>query len=201
MNYVSGPELEAAGKQVEELVPRYYIQQLDPSEALSTGVGNCFAKAMIACGVLVVNHQIEPSVAYSLRLHGTEKPAAKPLDFKTKKNMAHIAVVVANSRGANPFDVLALDYGVEVTGVDADNMGYSSKDRAKVEAYNKHETFIEITDGHGNLGATVVSQELGLGVLDWRDGAELYLARLEREMFSIDDLLAQIADPARSSAA
>lgn len=194
MNRVSGAELQAVSRDLERLVPGYNIQKLDPVEALDERVGNCFAKAMLVCGILVVRHGVEPSVAYSSRLHGTERVSSKPVDSKSKRNMAHIGVVAANKRAENEYDVLSIAYGISIGAHDPDNSRFKRDDRAAIQPYNYYGLLVEVVDEDDTLVATEDGVNLGLTVVDWRQGAADYLGAIGREMFSIEELLDQVED-------
>lgn len=63
---------------------------------------------------IAARYSVEPSVAYSERLHGTEQPSRKPLDSRSKKNMAHLAMVLPGQTLEGLPRITGVDFGIRV---------------------------------------------------------------------------------------
>lgn len=182
-------------------MPRYNIKKMDTLAALAEEdparrVGNCFVKAVIGCGLIVVRHAIEPSVAFSERLHATPKPSM--LSASRAKNFAHIATVIAEAdgAGADPSgEVLSLCFGI--AGKSGEKV--SDDDRGDILDYNEVDPLIEVNPIDGALSATEhtidtpegpVNSELYVGT--WREGINRYLDALDYETLDPDAVLERI---------
>lgn len=158
-----------------EIIPNYSVKDVDPIKAVDTRTGNCFGKAMVACGLIEIRHELIPSVGYSTRLQGTDKPNNKILTPRVNKNMAHIFVLVPESGGGEK-DILGLDFNRT-----------RGENQGMIEPYNTGGLELAVVDSTFNrIVPTPTAIELGLAVTDWRTGAQDYLHRLGREPLDID---------------
>lgn len=178
-------QLDAARQDIADYMPAYNIKRVDPFEALENRVGNCFAKAAIASGLLVIKHNIEPVVAYSARLHGTDRTGSM---LATKaKNMAHITVL-APELSSPEGRVLSLCFGVEgKTGKKV-----VQEDLGDILDYNEADV-LAVMDDEGGLAATNLAQELGLYIGNWREGVNRYLEAIDRQPIDTETLTDKVA--------
>lgn len=192
MKTVSFEQLDIVRQQVNDLVPGYYIKSLDPVKALETGQGNCFTNAMIASAVVSLMFDYEPSVVWCERLHATPKGGGF---FETTKqqpaerNIGHIEMVVP--RSADPYDVLALGYGLNVrsghTFLKEDYGGeivcYNDlvANPNQVPEYDPAEAklVVDVTEDDPIITLTENGRGDRLLVDDWQLGGETYLAALD----------------------
>lgn len=184
-------QLDAVRQEVADHMPVYNVKRVDPFEALENKMGNCFAKAAIVSGLLVVRHNTEPAVAYSERLHGADWPGIM-LATKSKK-MEHITVLASEPPSLEG-RVLSLCFGVE---------GKSGKrvvqeDLGDILDYNEADV-LAAKDDIGGLYATNVAQELGLYIGDWREGVNRYLHAIDRKAIDTDALVERVANTFASS--
>jgi hypothetical protein len=179
-------QLNAVRQEVADYMPKYNIKRVDPFDALEDRVGNCFAKAAIGSGLLVVRHGVEPAVAYSSRLHGT--PRSEGMLATQGKNMAHIATlvpVISDREGYIP----GLCFGVEgKTGKKV-----VEEDLGDIIDYNESVILAEPGED-GVIAATPDAQEQGLYVGDWREGVNRYLEALDRKPIDTDELVERVAE-------
>lgn len=179
-------DLDAVRQEIADYMPAYNIKRVDPLDALENRVGNCFAKASIACGLLVVRHGIEPTIAYSDRLHGTDRPST--ILATNAKNMAHITVL-APEVASSGRRVLSLCFGVE---------GKSGKkvireDLGDIMDYNEAEILAEVQP-QGGVSATGLASELGLYFGAWRTGINRYLHAIERQPVDAERLIEKVTE-------
>jgi hypothetical protein len=204
MGFLSFEQLERVRCDVNNLAPGYYIQQLDPLETLESGVGNCFSKAMLACGIIALRHSFDPAVAFSDRLHGTDKPSNKPLHFGTKRNMAHIVCLVADSETRTGSDVWGLDYGIDVKVPKDDavdiNRSYQKSEEGILSSYNEVEDYAVANPDTGVMMVTDMAEELGLVVYPWKQGGDRYLKKLKMKQIKYQKLLESLEAKAEQGA-
>lgn len=186
MNRMSFEQLDQVRQDTNALVPGYFINELNPHSSLENGVGNCFAKAMVAAGIIVTRHNIEPSTFYSKRLHGTDRPSPnKPVDRITKKNMAHIALLVPAAGASETPGVLGVSFGRGIVKED-----YRQKDTGQIMTYDDYAR----VGGDGIIVPTEDATDTGMTVRSWREGADEYLDVLDRGRVDLDSLVDQVRE-------
>lgn len=193
MGFLTYQELERVRCDVNELAPAYYIQQLNPLETLESGVGNCFSKAMLACGIIALRHSFDPAVAFSDRLHGSDRPSNKPLHFGTKRNMAHIVCLVGDKGTETGFDVWGLDYGIDVkVPKDENNVisgSFVKEEEGEITSYNEVEDYAVADPSTGEIMVTDIAEGYGLVVYPWKEGGNRYLRKLREKHIKYQKLL------------
>lgn len=189
MNRLSRADVEHIQLDCNRIATGYYLPQCDPLEALATGVGNCFTKAMLASGIVVLRHGFEPSAAYSERLHGTDKPSTKPMDFRSKKNMAHVAMVASGEDASQDHPVIALHFGKDII-KGSDQFKYA--DSGEIMDYNKAEDLL-YDDGAGLILPTDLGKTYGLASGNWREMGQTYLDGIDRPPLNFDLMLEGLA--------
>lgn len=191
MNQMSFEQLDQVRQDTNTLVPGYFINELNPKSSLENGIGNCFSKAMIAAGIIVVKHGIEPSTFYSHRIHGSERPnTQKPIDRITKKNMAHISLLVPSLGAGGRKNVLGVSFGMNVVTED-----YRQIDEGQITTYDDY----AMVDYDAEIGVDSISPkkeaaEHEMSVLNWREGSDRYLDELDRERIDLDNLVSLVED-------
>jgi hypothetical protein len=204
---ISYEQLDAVRQDVDRLSPGYAIQELDPSHALDTGQGNCFTSSMIAGCVVALEFGLDASVAWSSRLHATERPEGlrrTAIEGKTTDlNIAHIELLVP--RGEDDYDVLALGYGLDVKSGEA----YTKQDKGgQITNYNfltdpedrslgnsktrQAEALVRVGSG-GDIVPTQEGKSLGLMACDWQQGGTEYLAALNIPPIDYEALEAKVS--------
>lgn len=189
MNALSFEQFESVQAECNRLVPNYFVKDFDPIQALETGIGNCFAKAVVACGVIEVRYGFEPSMVYSERLHGSDLKSDKPIDPKTHKRMAHIVVVARESGAPDEFHIPGLDYGM----VELERREKMIEDPGNMLDYNEAEDFV-YADLNGEVVPTRNGREHGITAGFWRQKSSEYLAVLDREPVDFEKFFAMLGE-------
>lgn len=189
---LSRDQLSTVGKEVEQLVPRYDLLKFDPLQALREGVGNCLAKAAVASGLIHIEYGIDVALGYSDRLHGLLRVTRSFVEERTKANYGHVTLAVANSRNADPYDVLMLHYGTDTRGDSAKDVREKEYDPPEVQAYNTLDIFVQADPVSGKVTTTSQGEQLGLVVGDWRETSARYLDALDMPMFDVERLLTEL---------
>lgn len=176
MTKVALHELDAVRETVADAVPAYFIKQLDPIAALAderSGQrrGNCFAKAVLASGLIVMRHGLEPSVVFSERLHATPKPGM--LSDTHSKNYGHISVLVATTTEAGD-QISSLCFGID----GKSGAKFMEADRGDILDYNEEDNYATVDLATGLIQPTDLALEMGLHISPWSKGTAEYLGRL-----------------------
>ncbi len=203
MNRLTPGDMQRIKGDLKRMVPGYYLPQTDVFEALETEVGNCFAKAMIASGIVVLRHNIVPSVAYSERIHGTlldgrasmiERPInrRKPRDPRSKKMMAHIAMVAPGFTGTGEIDsVTGIHFGTRVF----QGEKFSKEDEIKIiDDYNRDTGDYLTVDPSGEIAPTDLARAEGMTAGNWKEEGQKYLSKIDRPALDFEALLQRLAD-------
>lgn len=188
---LSPEQLDGIRINTNKLVPAYYLTQFDALEALDNGVGNCFSKAMVACGIIVLRHNIEPSIVFKKSIHGSEDSTIdKPTDSKTGKKIAHVVVAVPGSNPDTDTSIPSLNFGVAVSR----GVKFAQTDVGEIlQDYNEPGEFVRV-DETGTVIATEKALELGMFGDKWRDIAPDYLSTLDRPDLDIDLLISKLKE-------
>lgn len=189
MNRVTSVQLDQVRKDIHAYMPAYNIKRVDPFEALRVRVGNCASKCAVASSLLVARYGVEPAVAYSEKLHGTERQGM--ISSSRTKQMVHITTLaIEAARAEAPERVLSLCFGIE---------GKSGKkvfedDEGDILDYNETLNLARIGDDGSVLPtAEALDPEVQLYVGNWRDGINKYLTTLDRDPIDTDQLVEQVA--------
>lgn len=209
-DFISFEQLDRVRQDVDRLMPGYYIQELDPIRALENGQGNCFTNAMIAGAHIANTFEVEASLAWSGRLHATERSESfgvarksKTAGKSTDRNIAHAELLLP--RGGDEFDVLGLGYGHEVV----DNGTFVQEDKGgKIMNYNfpnlkpentdvsqsdrAEDAEVKIAEG-GEIVPTLYGRSLGMRSLDWQMGGTEYLAAVGLPEINYEELQQKVA--------
>lgn len=188
-------QLSQVGIDTGQLVPTYAIKKLRPEAALESLVGNCFATVTVACGLLVLRHQVEPTVAYPERNHAT--PKAGMLSSR-QLNYAHIDALVETDTGGDETKVLGLGFGIDgTTGVRVQSNG-----KGDITDYNERDAYAKVDPNTGEIRPTELAVESGLYFADWRTGVNQYLEALGEDPIDLEQFLLDVeaADARRAAA-
>lgn len=162
-------QLEQVRDEANVIVTKYNVLKDDPIEALETGVGNCFAKAVLAAGIISVRYgtgDTIPAGVFSRRLHAAEKPS----DFggPIKANRAHYALLIPDSEQLaqnNEWGIFGLDFGID-----------GREDSGDITNYNEVGDAVYYAESAGIIKATpLFRDESYMFVSGWRDSANTYL--------------------------
>ncbi|MBI3338182.1 hypothetical protein HY003_02695 [Candidatus Saccharibacteria bacterium] len=184
-------QLDGIRQDTNKLVPAYYLTQFDALEALDNGVGNCFSKAMVACGIIVLKYAVEPSIVYKKSIHGSKDTAIdKPTDSKTGKKIAHVVVAVPGSNPTTDKSIPGLNFGVAVS----QGVKFTQTDAGEIlQDYNEPGEFVRVNET-GTVIATEIATERGMFGDRWRDIAPDYLQALDRPDLDIDLLIGKLKE-------
>jgi len=181
--------------------PGYVLTELNPIYAIDVHYGNCFAKAMLASGIIVMRHGVEPSVFYKASAHGQTRERKgnvlieKPVDPATGKTMAHITVLAPGVNEAGEDKIVGIHFGAKTKRA----ISPADRTQALVDEVLIWEDFNRLSEDaivkpSGEIAATPESRRHGMVAGNWRHLGQAYLTALDRQPFDFDLLLERIAD-------
>lgn len=191
MNGLAPNQLNGIRLETNRIVRSYNLGKFDALKALDESEGNCFSKAMIACGLIVLKHSVQPSLVYKKSVHGSpDQSLEKAKDPVTKRNIAHVVIAVPSPNPEVDHRVPSLHFGAEVYGTANSTLNI---DRGEVwSTYNNPENYVEVARD-GSIVTTPLADEKGMFAGNWQDVSPDYLAALDREPLDIDILLNRLA--------
>ena len=197
---VSYEQLLAVKKDIDELVPGYYIQELDSLRSLESGQGNCYTKNILAAARLATEYGVDASICWPSNRHAlppeinpfTGKPKTIE-DSKSSKmtalQIAHTALVVP--QGGGKHDILQLVYGMHTVPGKAfqlEEVGQISEYNSVSNSANRaNDAMLEVRDD-GVVVPTEYGVSEGLVSGDWQEFGDEYLRQLNLTPNDYDEI-------------
>lgn len=183
-------DLERVRGEADIIVPQYNVLKDDPLEAIETGVGNCFAKAIVAAGILSVRHYAElgdnlPAGVFSRRLHATEKPSS--FGMPPKPNRAHYTLLVPDAAKVadDEWAIFSLDFGID-----------GREDEGDIGYYNEVGDAVEYVPHTDSIKATRMHREDDMMYVDdWKTNANTYAQMIVDGPRNADDPIPELPFP------
>ncbi len=169
MSGLSLEQLERVRDEANGIVTKYNVLKDDPLHALETGEGNCFAKAILAAGIISVRHSLGddvPAGVFSARLHATEKPSS--FGMPPKANRGHYTLLVPDSERLardDEWGIFSLDFGID-----------GREDSGDIMDYNEVGDCVYYAGLSNKIKATpLFAEQNHMFVTGWKESANTYL--------------------------
>ena len=188
--------LQLVKSDMERIAPSYVLTELNPFNVIDVYYGNCFSKLMVACGIIALRHNVEPSVVYNADVHGKDRnsgPAVllkKPADPETGKTMAHITAVMPGLNQKGEDKIIGIHFGAETkAALRPTDRTHAYIDKVMFwDDFNRSSNDVyERTDGE--IAVTDEGRDQGLIAGNWQRLGNAYLAALDKPTVDFSHLL------------